>query len=102
MGKLRHRNVKKFAQDHMINMFLKLGFIYLFFNFDFREKVCEQGRGAKGDSKRIPNRLHTQSRAWRVAHHGAQSHHQEVNTSMEIKSWRLNQLSHPGAPEIGC
>ena len=31
---------------------------------------------------------------------GAQSHDPEIMTCAEIKSWMLNQLSHPGTQEI--
>ena len=31
---------------------------------------------------------------------GAQSHHSEVITCTDTKSWTLNRLSHPGAPVL--
>ena len=46
--------------------------------------------------ERILSRLHTQYRAGcRV-----QSHNPEIMTQVEIKSWTLNQPSHPGIPHF--
>ena len=33
-------------------------------------------------------------------HMGLDPTHHEITTSAEIKSWMLNQLSHPGTPEV--
>ena len=74
--------------------FFSLRFIYLF----ERERKSSwahtpvRGTGDKGE--RISRRL--------CAEHGAQCgtwpHDPEIRTWAEIKSWTLNQLSHPGAP----
>ena len=45
--------------------------------------------------ERILSRLHAQHRAWCRAW----SHDPDVMTWAEIKSWTLNQLSHPSAPK---
>ena len=43
------------------------------------------------ERERILKRLQAQHRAW----HRAWSHHPEIMTWAEIKSWTVNQLSHP-------
>ena len=61
-------------------------FSFLFF-FKREGLMWGEGRG----KERILRRLHTQNRAWCRA----RFHNPEIMTWAEIKSWTLNQLSHP-------
>ena len=55
------------------------------------------GEGQKErDRGRILSRLHAQH----GANHGAQSQNPEIMTSVKVKSWMLNRLSHPDTPKI--
>ena len=75
--------------------FSKQGFffkIYLFIWERVSTHVCEW-RGGKW-KERMSSRLPTERGAW----HRAWSHHSETVTQSKIKSWTLNQRSHPGAP----
>ena len=56
----------------------------------------EQWRGRERGRKRILNRLYAQHGAW----HRSWAHHHELVSWAEIKSQKLNQLSHPGALSI--
>ena len=55
------------------------------------------GRGSGRGRERIPGRLSTVSMELDV---GLELTNHEIMTWAEIKSWMLNQLSHPGAPHI--
>ena len=48
--------------------------------------------GTVGEKEKVSSRLCAKHRAW----HRAQSYNPEVITWTKIKSWTLNQLSHPG------
>ena len=60
-----------------------------------RVHVHKWNKGREKGRKRIPSRLHSVSTEpdarLKLTNH-------EIMTSAEIKSWMLNQLSHPGAP----
>lgn len=60
----------------------------------FLPSLREGERGSEGGES-ILSRLHTQWKAQR----GVWSHDLEIMTWAEIKSWTLNWLNHPGAPE---
>ena len=71
---------------------ISLNFVY-FYSFCIvlffrREEEQMEGR------ERTLSRLHAQCRAW----HRSQSHNPEIMIWAEIKSWKLNQLSHPSVP----
>ena len=74
--------------------------ILLNFFFFEREKVREHtqmhGGRVEGDGERILSRPHAQQ----AAQHGVDLTNPEIMTSAEIKSQRLNGLSHPGAPPL--
>ena len=75
---------------------VKFLFIYLIFIYLF----IEVG-GAESDEggERIPSRLGPGSTEPDV---GFKLTNHEIMTSAEIRSWKLNQLSHPGAPSLAC
>ena len=60
-------------------------------------KACKQGKGQRErERKKSSSRLPTECGAWC----GALSQDPEIMTWAEIKSWPLNHLSHPGAPDV--
>lgn len=76
------------------------GFFYWFYSFE-RERVrvserasVQEGGGAEAKREEIPSWLHAKCRP----RGGAPSPNPEITIQAKIKSWRLNQLSHPGAP----
>ena len=69
-------------------------FIYLFWEREGAERERERER--KRGRENPKQALYWQCRAQL----GAQSHGHEIMTLVEIRSWTLNPLSHPGAPLI--
>ena len=54
--------------------------------------------GAERDRERIPTRLHAVSAE---PDGGPDPPNHAIMTRVEIRSWMLNQVSHPGAPKVG-
>ena len=80
-------------------LLFKKSFIYLFWERKReREREGERGRqhAQAGEGQRTPSRLYAVSEE-----HGTvlNLRNCEIMTWVDIKSWMLNQLSHPGAPQ---
>ena len=72
----------------------------MFFKFIYFEREREhewRWGGERERRERIPSRLHTVSMEPDV---GLELMNHEIMIWAEIKSWMLNQLSHPGAPRL--
>ena len=67
--------------------------VYLF----ILKESMSRGRAEREEERRIPSGLHTISAEPDV---GLELMSPEIMTWAKIKSWTLNQLSHPGAPTV--
>ena len=67
---------------------------YLFLSFLFKWERARWRRGAEGE-KENPKVL-----AQHGAHRRDQFHNPGITTHAKIKSWTLNRLSHPAAPDL--
>ena len=90
---------KRYGRTFLAFVF-EVGFIYLFLNVLFifeRETEREWGRGRERGRHRIRSRLQALSCQCRTPS-GAWTW--ELRDHDQSQSWMLNNLSHPGAPEV--